>query len=156
MDGSRSFLIEIQALCVTGSSVSRHVNRIQASRADMIISVFKKQAGLMLQDNSRFKSWRWKGVSSLKHGRPYWSDSVLVTLRAAGFCRACARFLWMWIGEYGDAFRKRELSTIINSTTEHGPKTALLGETARCISPITCNAYCVTLAQQNRLMMLLK
>ncbi|XP_048227462.1 DNA repair protein RadA-like isoform X7 [Ricinus communis] len=51
MDGSQSFLIEIQALCATGSSVSRHVNGIQASRADMIISVLKKQAGLMLQDN---------------------------------------------------------------------------------------------------------
>ncbi|KAH9714200.1 RECA 2 domain-containing protein [Citrus sinensis] len=38
MDGSRSFLIEIQALCVSGSTVSRHVNGIQASRADMIIS----------------------------------------------------------------------------------------------------------------------
>ncbi|XP_048227454.1 DNA repair protein RadA-like isoform X4 [Ricinus communis] len=54
MDGSQSFLIEIQALCATGSSVSRHVNGIQASRADMIISVLKKQAGLMLQDNDIF------------------------------------------------------------------------------------------------------
>eukprot|EP00257_Ricinus_communis_P003603 XP_002515945.2 uncharacterized protein LOC8273760 [Ricinus communis] len=54
MDGSRSFLIEIQALCATGSSVSRHVNGIQANRADMIISVLKKQAGLMLQDNDIF------------------------------------------------------------------------------------------------------
>ncbi|KAG8643358.1 DNA repair protein RadA isoform X3 [Manihot esculenta] len=54
MDGSRSFLLEIQALCATGSSVSRHVNGIQASRADMIISVLKKQAGLMLQENSIF------------------------------------------------------------------------------------------------------
>ncbi|KAL6996371.1 hypothetical protein U1Q18_006500 [Sarracenia purpurea var. burkii] len=39
MDGSRTFLIEIQALCVPGSSVSRQVNGVQASRADMIISV---------------------------------------------------------------------------------------------------------------------
>ncbi|KAJ9130028.1 hypothetical protein P3X46_035054 [Hevea brasiliensis] len=54
MDGSRSFLLEIQALCATGSSVSRHVNGVQASRADMIISVLKKQAGLMLQENSIF------------------------------------------------------------------------------------------------------
>jgi hypothetical protein len=29
----------IQALCVSGSSVSRHINGIQSSRADMIISV---------------------------------------------------------------------------------------------------------------------
>ncbi|WCJ39694.1 DNA repair protein RadA [Euphorbia peplus] len=54
MDGSRSFLIEIQALCTTGSSVSRQVNGIQAGRADMIISVVKKQAGLMLQENAIF------------------------------------------------------------------------------------------------------
>uniref|UniRef100_A0A2P2JNM0 RecA family profile 1 domain-containing protein n=1 Tax=Rhizophora mucronata TaxID=61149 RepID=A0A2P2JNM0_RHIMU len=54
MDGSRSFLIEIQALCAPGSSVSRHVNGIQESRADMIISVLKKQAGLMLQENAIF------------------------------------------------------------------------------------------------------
>ncbi|KAJ0075660.1 hypothetical protein Patl1_34019 [Pistacia atlantica] len=39
MDGTRTFLIEIQALCVSGSTVSRHVNGIQASRADMIIAV---------------------------------------------------------------------------------------------------------------------
>ncbi|GLT31273.1 hypothetical protein SLA2020_060200 [Shorea laevis] len=42
MDASRAFLIEIQiflALCVSGSTASRHVNGIQASRADMIISV---------------------------------------------------------------------------------------------------------------------
>ncbi|KAK9229030.1 hypothetical protein WN944_021987 [Citrus x changshan-huyou] len=54
MDGSRSFLIEIQALCVSGSTVSRHVNGIQASRADMIISVLMKQAGLKLQENAIF------------------------------------------------------------------------------------------------------
>ncbi|GAY51102.1 hypothetical protein CUMW_131750 [Citrus unshiu] len=52
MDGSRSFLIEIQALCVSGSTVSRHINGIQASRADMIISVLMKQAGLKLQENN--------------------------------------------------------------------------------------------------------
>ncbi|KAM6585215.1 hypothetical protein CsatB_012219 [Cannabis sativa] len=39
MDGSRSFLVEIQALCVSGSStISRQVNGINGSRADMIIS----------------------------------------------------------------------------------------------------------------------
>ncbi|EXB74602.1 DNA repair protein RadA-like protein [Morus notabilis] len=51
MDGSRSFLIEIQALCVSSSTVSRQVNGVQASRADMIISVLIKQAGLKLQEN---------------------------------------------------------------------------------------------------------
>ncbi|KDP40840.1 hypothetical protein JCGZ_24839 [Jatropha curcas] len=54
MDGSRSFLIEIQALCASGSSVLRTVNGIQASRAEMIITVLKKQAGLMLQDHGVF------------------------------------------------------------------------------------------------------
>ncbi|PON81087.1 DNA repair protein RadA [Trema orientale] len=55
MDGSRSFLIEIQALCVPGgSTISRQVNGIQASRADMIISVLTKQAGLKLEGNSIF------------------------------------------------------------------------------------------------------
>uniref|UniRef100_A0A7N0ZW17 RecA family profile 1 domain-containing protein n=1 Tax=Kalanchoe fedtschenkoi TaxID=63787 RepID=A0A7N0ZW17_KALFE len=39
MDGSRAFLIEIQALCVSGTSLSRQVNGVPASRADMIISV---------------------------------------------------------------------------------------------------------------------
>ncbi|KAK6125122.1 hypothetical protein DH2020_041135 [Rehmannia glutinosa] len=38
MDGSRAFLIEIQALCVAGSSAVRHLNGVQGSRADMIIS----------------------------------------------------------------------------------------------------------------------
>ncbi|KAF5741641.1 hypothetical protein HS088_TW10G00645 [Tripterygium wilfordii] len=54
MDGSRSFLIEIQALCVSGTTVLRHINGIQASRADMIISVLMKQAGLKLQENAIF------------------------------------------------------------------------------------------------------
>ncbi|XP_024022455.1 uncharacterized protein LOC21408962 [Morus notabilis] len=54
MDGSRSFLIEIQALCVSSSTVSRQVNGVQASRADMIISVLIKQAGLKLQENAIF------------------------------------------------------------------------------------------------------
>ncbi|KAF4399220.1 hypothetical protein G4B88_022303 [Cannabis sativa] len=55
MDGSRSFLVEIQALCVSGSStISRQINGINGSRADMIISVLVKQAGLMLQQNAIF------------------------------------------------------------------------------------------------------
>ncbi|XWS12014.1 hypothetical protein CRYUN_Cryun37aG0053900 [Craigia yunnanensis] len=54
MDGTRAFLIEIQALCVSSSTVSRHVNGIQASRADMIISVIAKQAGLKIQENAVF------------------------------------------------------------------------------------------------------
>ncbi|KAL3528675.1 hypothetical protein ACH5RR_007997 [Cinchona calisaya] len=54
MDGSRAFLIEIQALCIAGSPISRQVNGVQASRADMIISVLMKQAGLKLQENGIF------------------------------------------------------------------------------------------------------
>ncbi|KZV58820.1 hypothetical protein F511_18657 [Dorcoceras hygrometricum] len=54
MDGSRAFLIEVQALCVAGSSFMRHVNGIQASKADMIISVIIKQVGLKLQENGIF------------------------------------------------------------------------------------------------------
>ncbi|KAF8388892.1 hypothetical protein HHK36_025573 [Tetracentron sinense] len=54
IDGSRTFLIEIQALCLSGSSVARHVNGVEASRADMIISVLMKQACLKLQENAIF------------------------------------------------------------------------------------------------------
>ncbi|KAG5000734.1 hypothetical protein JHK82_021882 [Glycine max] len=54
MDGSRTFLIEIQALCLSGSTGSRQVNGIQQKRADMIISVLIKQAGLRLQEHAVF------------------------------------------------------------------------------------------------------
>lgn len=56
VDGSRSFLIEIQALCSSGSgsTVKKHFNGIRESRADMIISILMKQAGLKLQDSSIF------------------------------------------------------------------------------------------------------
>ncbi|KAL9259194.1 DNA repair protein RadA-like protein [Drosera capensis] len=54
IEGSRSFLIEVQALCVSGTSVARHVNGVPASRADMIISVLMKQAGLKLEGNTVF------------------------------------------------------------------------------------------------------
>ncbi|KAJ4748917.1 DNA repair protein RadA [Rhynchospora pubera] len=54
VDGSRAFAIEVQALCVAGKSNARHVNGIQESRADLIISVLQKQAGLKLQDNAIF------------------------------------------------------------------------------------------------------
>ncbi|KAK9666019.1 hypothetical protein RND81_14G153700 [Saponaria officinalis] len=54
IDGSRTFLVEVQALCVSGPGVSRHVNGVQLSRADMIVSILKKQAGLKLEDHSIF------------------------------------------------------------------------------------------------------
>ncbi|XP_045791043.1 DNA repair protein RadA-like [Trifolium pratense] len=54
MDGSRTFLIEIQALCLSSSTGSRQFNGIHANRADMIISVLIKQAGLRLQEHAVF------------------------------------------------------------------------------------------------------
>lgn len=54
VDGSRTFVLEIQALCASGSSVARHVNGVRESRADMIIAVLMKQAGLKLQDSAIF------------------------------------------------------------------------------------------------------
>ncbi|XP_021765374.1 uncharacterized protein LOC110729896 [Chenopodium quinoa] len=53
IDGSRTFLIEVQALCVA-DSIGKHLNGVSTSRADMIISVLKKQAGLKMQDCSVF------------------------------------------------------------------------------------------------------
>ncbi|KAH7682003.1 Endopeptidase La protein [Dioscorea alata] len=52
VDGSRAFVIEIQALCVSNSAATRQVNGVQLSRADMIISILMKQAGLKLQDHA--------------------------------------------------------------------------------------------------------
>ncbi|CAN6166677.1 unnamed protein product [Urochloa humidicola] len=54
LDGSRTFAIEVQALCVSGSHRSGQVVGIPARRADVIISVLMKQAGLKLQDNAVF------------------------------------------------------------------------------------------------------
>ncbi|ERN15214.1 hypothetical protein AMTR_s00056p00184430 [Amborella trichopoda] len=54
VDGSRAFLIEIQALCCPGSTAAKQINGVSASRAEMIISVLTKQAGLKLQENSIF------------------------------------------------------------------------------------------------------
>ncbi|CAN6191070.1 unnamed protein product [Urochloa humidicola] len=54
LDGSRTFAIEVQALCVSGSHRSGQVVGIPARRADIIISVLMKQAGLKLQDNAVF------------------------------------------------------------------------------------------------------
>ncbi|RZS02964.1 hypothetical protein BHM03_00033076, partial [Ensete ventricosum] len=42
-----------QALCVSDPSAARHANGIKAGRADMIISVLMKQAGLKLQGNKK-------------------------------------------------------------------------------------------------------
>ncbi|KAK7389595.1 hypothetical protein VNO78_24764 [Psophocarpus tetragonolobus] len=54
MDGSRTFLIEIQALCLSGSTGTREVNGIPLKRANMIISVLIKQAGLRIQEDAVF------------------------------------------------------------------------------------------------------
>ncbi|KAJ1258050.1 hypothetical protein BS78_10G044500 [Paspalum vaginatum] len=54
LDGSRAFALEVQALCVSGSPRAGQVVGIPSSRADVIISVLIKQAGLKLQDNTIF------------------------------------------------------------------------------------------------------
>ncbi|KAI4973998.1 hypothetical protein ZWY2020_041779 [Hordeum vulgare] len=51
LDGSRTFAIEVQALCVPGSPGQGKVVGTQSKRVDMIISVLMKQAGLKFQDN---------------------------------------------------------------------------------------------------------
>ncbi|KAK1265300.1 hypothetical protein QJS04_geneDACA015712 [Acorus gramineus] len=51
LDGYRTFLVEIQALCVSGSTGIRNVNGVKESKADLIIAVLMKQAGIKLQDN---------------------------------------------------------------------------------------------------------
>ncbi|CAI9114236.1 OLC1v1014908C5 [Oldenlandia corymbosa var. corymbosa] len=50
MDGSRAFLIEIQALCVSGS-FTRQLNGVHGSKAEMIAAVLMKQAGIKLQQD---------------------------------------------------------------------------------------------------------
>ncbi|KAK1311827.1 hypothetical protein QJS10_CPA07g00887 [Acorus calamus] len=54
LDGSRTFLVEIQALCISGSTGIRNANGVKESKADLIIAVLMKQAGIKLQDNSVF------------------------------------------------------------------------------------------------------
>ncbi|XP_045804023.1 DNA repair protein RadA-like [Trifolium pratense] len=52
MDGSRTFIIEVQALCLSESTGSRVTNGIEANRANMIKCVLIKQAGLNIPVNS--------------------------------------------------------------------------------------------------------
>ncbi|CAM0912799.1 unnamed protein product [Alopecurus aequalis] len=54
LDGSRTFAVEVQALCVPGSGTRGQVVGIPTSRADVIKSVLMRQAGLKLQDNVIF------------------------------------------------------------------------------------------------------
>ncbi|XP_042421619.1 DNA repair protein RadA-like isoform X1 [Zingiber officinale] len=54
LDGSRTFLIEIQALCASDCSVRRYFNGIGDRKASLMIAVLIKQAGLKLQDNVIF------------------------------------------------------------------------------------------------------
>ncbi|KAL5975540.1 hypothetical protein ACLOJK_019864 [Asimina triloba] len=51
IDGSRTFLVEVQALCSADSGDARHFNGVPKGRADMIITVLMKQAGLKLQNS---------------------------------------------------------------------------------------------------------
>ncbi|WJX69850.1 hypothetical protein P8452_54025 [Trifolium repens] len=52
MDGSRTFIIEVQALCLSEGSTSRVINGIETNRANMIKCVLIKQAGLNIPVNS--------------------------------------------------------------------------------------------------------
>ncbi|KAI3835202.1 hypothetical protein MKW92_042170 [Papaver armeniacum] len=52
IDGSRTFLIEIQALCTPSGSGSGTVTGTNQKRVDMIIGIIMKQAGLKLQDST--------------------------------------------------------------------------------------------------------
>ncbi|KAK8585961.1 hypothetical protein V6N13_130487 [Hibiscus sabdariffa] len=54
MDRSWALLIEISALCVSRSIVSRHVNGIQTSRDHMIIFVIAKEVAMKIQKNVVF------------------------------------------------------------------------------------------------------
>ncbi|KAF1859231.1 hypothetical protein Lal_00009815 [Lupinus albus] len=58
MDGSRTFLIEVQALCLSHCPVtvssSGVINGIPANRVNMVKCVLVKQAGLQLQENAVF------------------------------------------------------------------------------------------------------
>ncbi|XP_074285360.1 uncharacterized protein LOC141610943 isoform X1 [Silene latifolia] len=54
IDGSLSFLVKVQALCVSRPGVSRLANGVQLSRAGLILSVLKNQLGLKLDDHSIF------------------------------------------------------------------------------------------------------
>ncbi|XP_047075048.1 DNA repair protein RadA-like [Lolium rigidum] len=54
LDGSRTFAVEVQALCVPGCRTRGQVVGIPISRADVITSVLMKQAGLKLQDSVIF------------------------------------------------------------------------------------------------------
>ncbi|XP_056176539.1 uncharacterized protein LOC115667061 [Syzygium oleosum] len=54
MDGSRTFLLKIQALCLPSSKIFRHINGILRSRAEMIIVALLEQAGLKLQKTATF------------------------------------------------------------------------------------------------------
>ncbi|TVU12581.1 hypothetical protein EJB05_46232 [Eragrostis curvula] len=54
LDGSRAFAIEVQALCVSGTFGIAQAVGIPSKRADVLISVLMKQAGLKLQNNTIF------------------------------------------------------------------------------------------------------
>ncbi|MCL7027120.1 hypothetical protein MKW94_027332 [Papaver nudicaule] len=54
IDGSRTFLIEIQALCTPAESGSGIITGIDHKRVDMITGILMKQAGLKLQDSAIF------------------------------------------------------------------------------------------------------
>ncbi|KAI3992651.1 hypothetical protein MKX01_007973 [Papaver californicum] len=54
IDGSRTFLIEVQALCTLAKSGSGITTGIDQKRVDMITGILMKQAGLKLQESAIF------------------------------------------------------------------------------------------------------
>ncbi|MCL7021962.1 hypothetical protein MKW94_000564 [Papaver nudicaule] len=54
IDGSRTFLIEVQALCTPAYSGSGTINGVDQKRVNMITGVLTKQAGLKLQGSAIF------------------------------------------------------------------------------------------------------
>ncbi|PHT88935.1 hypothetical protein T459_11041 [Capsicum annuum] len=129
MDGSRAFLIEIQALCVAGSSVSRQVNGVQAGRAEMIISVLIKQAGLKLQENGVFLN-----VVSGVHLSETAGDLAV----AAAICSSFLEFpLPMGIAFIGEIGLGGEIRTVprmdkrINTVAKLGYKKCIIPKSAK-------------------------
>ncbi|CAN4089041.1 unnamed protein product [Withania somnifera] len=128
MDGSRAFLIEIQALCITGSSVSRQVNGVPAGRAEMIISVLIKQAGLKLQENGVFLNVV-SGVSL--------SETAGDLAVAAAICSSFLEFpLPMGIAFIGEVGLGGEIRTVprmdkrINTVAKLGYKKCIIPKSA--------------------------
>ncbi|KAM5579216.1 DNA repair protein RadA [Rosa sericea] len=128
MDGSRSFLIEIQALCVSGQAVLQQVNGIQASRASMIISVLAKQAGLKLQENAIYLN-----VVSGVMLKETAGDLAIAAAICSSFLEYPIPNSTAFIGEIGLCGELRPVSAMdkrINTVAKLGYKTCIVPKSA--------------------------